>query len=122
MPRCAASCGATRATRRQLDNEALIREEYAASVRRRAIPACPDHAVKAPLFEVLRADAIGMIADRELRHAADRRGVGLLLSRIPTARYFAVGRIGDDQLRGFRAARRAFPTEEARRRLAPNLG
>jgi 5-methyltetrahydrofolate--homocysteine methyltransferase len=40
---------------------------------------------------------------------------------IPTRAYFAVGRIGDDQLADF-ARRDGIPIEAARRRLAPNLG
>jgi 5-methyltetrahydrofolate--homocysteine methyltransferase len=39
----------------------------------------------------------------------------------PDARYFAVGRIGDDQLADF-AARAGITQDDARRRLAPNLG
>jgi 5-methyltetrahydrofolate--homocysteine methyltransferase len=39
----------------------------------------------------------------------------------PDARYFAVGRIGEDQLADF-AQRAGLAIDEARRRLAPNLG
>ena len=39
----------------------------------------------------------------------------------PDARYFAVGRIGSDQLADF-AAREGVTLDDARRRLAPNLG
>jgi 5-methyltetrahydrofolate--homocysteine methyltransferase len=38
----------------------------------------------------------------------------------PEARYFAVGKIGDDQLADF-ATRTGLDIEAARRRLAPNL-
>ena len=38
----------------------------------------------------------------------------------PDARYFAVGKIGEDQLADF-ASRTGSPLDEARRRLAPNL-
>jgi 5-methyltetrahydrofolate--homocysteine methyltransferase len=38
----------------------------------------------------------------------------------PESRYFAVGKIGDDQLADF-AARTGLTIDEARRRLAPNL-
>ena len=57
--RCGASCGATRATRRSTPN-ALVREEYRGIRPAPGYPACPDHAVKAPLFELLRAESIGM--------------------------------------------------------------
>ena len=39
----------------------------------------------------------------------------------PDARYFAVGRIGEDQLADF-ARRDGIGLDAARRRLAPNLG
>ena len=39
----------------------------------------------------------------------------------PDARYFAVGRIGEDQLADF-ATRVGVPLAVARSRLAPNLG
>ena len=39
----------------------------------------------------------------------------------PDARYFAVGRIGGDQLEDF-ARREGISPDAARRRLAPNLG
>jgi len=38
----------------------------------------------------------------------------------PDARYFAVGKIGEDQLVDF-AGRESIGLDEARRRLAPNL-
>ena len=43
-----------------LDTAALIREEYRGIRPAPGYPACPDHAVKAPLFDVLRATQIGM--------------------------------------------------------------
>jgi 5-methyltetrahydrofolate--homocysteine methyltransferase len=39
----------------------------------------------------------------------------------PDARYFAVGRIAEDQLADF-ARRAGIGIDDARRRLAPNLG
>ena len=39
----------------------------------------------------------------------------------PDSRYFAVGRIGSDQLADF-AQREGVAIDDARRRLAPNLG
>ena len=44
---------------------------------------------------------------------------GLLLAH-PKSRYFAVGRIGSDQVEAY-AARKGIPVEEAERWLAPNL-
>jgi hypothetical protein len=44
---------------------------------------------------------------------------GLMISH-PAARYFSIGRVGDDQLRDY-ARRRAVPVEVAKRFLAGNL-
>ena len=38
-----------------LDNAALIREEYRGIRPAPGYPACPDHAVKAPLFDAARS-------------------------------------------------------------------
>ena len=43
-----------------LDNAALIREEYRGIRPAPGYPACPDHAVKTPLFALLQAERIGM--------------------------------------------------------------
>ena len=111
-----------RARTRRSTTAALIREEYRGIRPAPGYPACPDHAVKAPLFELLRAHGARHDAHRELRDAADRGGVRLLLRRIPDAQYFAVGRIGEDQLDGLRARAPASRATIAERRLAPNLG
>jgi 5-methyltetrahydrofolate--homocysteine methyltransferase len=44
----------------RLDAAALIREEYRGIRPAPGYPACPDHTVKAPLFELLQAQRIGM--------------------------------------------------------------
>ena len=44
----------------RFDAEALIREEYRGIRPAPGYPACPDHRVKAPLFELLRAGDIGL--------------------------------------------------------------
>ncbi len=103
----------------ELDAAALIREEYRGIRPAPGYPACPDHAVKAPLFDVLRAREHRDGADRELRDAAGGGGVGLLL-RASRGAYFAVGKIGDDQVADL-AARSGRPLDVLRRDLAPNL-
>ncbi len=100
--------------------EALVREEYRGIRPAPGYPACPDHAVKAPLFAALRADAIGMSLTESFAMLPTAAVSGYYFSH-PSARYFAVGRIGDDQLQDF-ARRAGISTEDARRRLAPNLG
>ena len=87
-----------------LDNAGLIREEYRGIRPAPGYPACPDHAVKEPLFELLDAPAIGMTVTENFAMLPAASVSGFYLSH-PDARYFAVGRIGDDQLAGLRATR-----------------
>jgi len=103
----------------ELDATALIREAYRGIRPAPGYPACPDHAVKGPLFDLLDAPAVGMSVTESFAMLPAASVAGFYLAH-PDARYFAVGRIGDDQLRDF-AARDQIPLEDARRRLAPNL-
>jgi len=103
-----------------LDNDALIREEYRGIRPAPGYPACPDHAVKGPLFELLGAEAVGMTVTDSYAMLPAASVSGFYLSH-PDSRYFAVGRIGDDQLGDF-ARRESIDVAVARRRLAPLLG
>jgi len=103
----------------ELDNAALIREEYRGIRPAPGYPACPDHAVKAPLFELLQADKLGLSVTESYAMWPAASVAGFYLSH-PDARYFAVGKIGEDQLADF-AARDGISLTDARRRLAPNL-
>jgi len=102
-----------------LDNAALIREEYRGIRPAPGYPACPDHSVKAALFEVLGADAVGMAITENYAMLPAASVAGFYLAH-PDARYFAVGKIGADQLADY-AMRSGIDAETARRRLAPNL-
>jgi 5-methyltetrahydrofolate--homocysteine methyltransferase len=103
-----------------LDNRALIREEYRGIRPAPGYPACPDHAVKAPLFALLKADALGMTLTESFAMLPTAAVSGFYFSH-PDSQYFAVGRIGDDQLDDF-ARRAGIARADAQRRLAPNLG
>ncbi len=103
-----------------LDKAALIREEYRGIRPAPGYPACPDHAIKAPLFEVLRAEQIGMTLTENFAMLPTAAVAGFYLSH-PDARYFAVGRIAPDQLDDF-ARREEIDVAVARGRLAPLLG
>jgi 5-methyltetrahydrofolate--homocysteine methyltransferase len=102
-----------------LDKAALIREEYRGIRPAPGYPACPDHAVKAPLFALLQVERIGMTVTESYAMLPAASVSGFYLAH-PEARYFAVGRIGEDQLADF-AARTGLSIDDARRRLAPNL-
>jgi 5-methyltetrahydrofolate--homocysteine methyltransferase len=102
-----------------LDNDALIREEYRGIRPAPGYPACPDHAVKEPLFGVLGASEAGMQVTDHYAMLPAASVAGFYLAH-HDSRYFAVGKIGVDQLEDF-AARSGIDVELARRRLAPNL-
>ena len=80
----------------RLDRAALIREEYRGIRPAPGYPACADHAVKAPLFDLLRADEIGMALTENYAMLPAASVSGFYFAH-PEATYFAVGRIGDDQ-------------------------
>ena len=104
----------------QLDNAALIREEYQGIRPAPGYPACPDHTAKAALFDLLQARKIGMTLTESYAMLPAASVSGFYLA-YPDATYFAVGRIGEDQLRDF--SRRAGEADDAmRRKLAPSLG
>jgi 5-methyltetrahydrofolate--homocysteine methyltransferase len=103
-----------------LDNPALVREEYRGIRPAPGYPACPDHAVKAPLFSLLRAQSVGMSLTENFAMLPTAAVAGFYLSH-PNSHYFAVGRIGDDQLADY-SRRAGVSRDVAARRLAPNLG
>ncbi len=83
-------------------------------------PACPDHREKGPLFDLLDAPAAGITLTEQFSMIPAASVSGIYLAH-PQSRYFAVGRIGRDQLEDY-AARRGDPIAEAERWLSPNLG
>jgi len=102
-----------------LDNAAMIREEYRGIRPAPGYPACPDHTVKAALFDLLEARALGISITESYAMLPAASVSGFYLAH-PEARYFAVGRIGEDQFADF--ARRAGETDAVlRRTLAPSL-
>jgi 5-methyltetrahydrofolate--homocysteine methyltransferase len=102
-----------------LDNAALIHEAYRGIRPAPGYPACPDHSVKAPLFEMLDAADAGMEVTENYAMLPAASVAGFYLAH-PDSRYFAVGKIGEDQLLDY-ATRSGIDIDTARRRLAPNL-
>jgi 5-methyltetrahydrofolate--homocysteine methyltransferase len=103
-----------------LTTEQLVAEAYRGIRPAPGYPACPDHHVKRAMFEVLQAEDITMSLTESLAMSPAASVSGFYLAH-PEARYFNVGRIGDDQLRDW-ALREQVAETEARRLLAPALG
>ena len=103
-----------------LDNTALIREEYRGIRPAPGYPACPDHNAKAPLFALLDAPAnAGMGLTEHFAMTPAASVSGFYFSH-PQAQYFAVSKIGRDQLEDW-ARRTGMSVAEAERWLAPVL-
>ncbi|MEO7401846.1 MAG: vitamin B12 dependent-methionine synthase activation domain-containing protein, partial [Polaromonas sp.] len=102
-----------------LDKDAMIAEKYQGIRPAPGYPACPDHSVKKDMFELLRADEIGMALTESRAMTPAASVSGFYLSH-PQSTYFSVGKIGDDQLQDL-AQRRGEKAEDLARLLAPNL-
>ena len=82
-------------------------------------PACPDHSEKRPLFELLGTDET-LVTLTESCAMSPAASVSGLYFGHPEARYFAVGRIGRDQVEDY-ARRKSMAVTEVERWLRPNL-
>jgi 5-methyltetrahydrofolate--homocysteine methyltransferase len=103
-----------------LNHEALIREEYRGIRPAPGYPACPDHTVKGALFELLDAAGnAGMGITESFAMTPASSVAGFYLAH-PKAQYFAVSKIGRDQLEDW-SKRSALPVADAERWLAPLL-
>jgi len=103
-----------------LDNAALIAEKYRGIRPAPGYPACPDHTAKGGLFALLDAAAnAGMDLTESFAMTPAASVAGFYLAH-PEARYFAVGKIGRDQLEDW-AGRTGYKIPEAEKWLAPLL-
>ena len=82
-------------------------------------PACPDHSEKFELFALLQAQKQGMALTESAAMTPAASVSGFYFSH-PLAKYFNVGRIGQDQAESY-AQRRGKPIEEVEKWLSPNL-
>ena len=98
----------------------LLAEEYRGIRPAPGYPACPDHQAKGALFELLAAERnAGMRLTESFAMLPASSVAGFYLSH-PESSYFAVGKIGRDQVEDY-ARRAGMGIAEAERWLAPNL-
>jgi 5-methyltetrahydrofolate--homocysteine methyltransferase len=102
-----------------LSNDDMIAEKYRGIRPAPGYPACPDHSVKKPMFDLLNCADIGMSLTESLAMMPAASVSGFYLSH-PDSTYFNVGKIGHDQLQD-QAARRKESEADLERLLAPNL-
>ena len=102
-----------------LGSDDLIAEKYRGIRPAPGYPACPDHSVKQAMFELLQCQDIGMSVTESLAMSPAASVSGFYLAH-PDSTYFAVGKIGEDQLKDL-AARQGLSEQAVQRLLAPNL-
>lgn len=103
-----------------LTNGQLINEEYRGIRPAPGYPACPDHTEKGALFAVLSAtENAGIVITESFAMVPTAAVSGFYFSH-PESTFFAVGKIGKDQVEDY-AKRKGWTLEEAERWLAPVL-
>ena len=104
----------------RLGSAELIAERYRGIRPAPGYPACPDHTAKGPLFHLLGAEQnAGMRLTESFAMLPASSVSGFYLSH-PDSSYFAVGKIGRDQVEDY-ARRAGISMAEAEKWLAPNL-
>ena len=104
----------------RLTRAQMIAEEYRGIRPAPGYPACPDHNAKAMLFALLEAEAnAGMQLTESFAMLPAASVSGFYFSH-PDSSYFAVGKIGRDQVEDY-ARRMAMPLPDVERWLAPYL-
>jgi 5-methyltetrahydrofolate--homocysteine methyltransferase len=104
----------------QLTNEALIREQYRGIRPAPGYPACPEHSLKALLFDMLDVHHSARITLTDSFAMLPTAAVSGFYFGHPQSEYFGVARIGRDQLEEY-ADRRGVDMATAERWLRPNL-
>jgi len=98
----------------------LIAEAYRGIRPAPGYPACPDHTPKGPLFRLLDAEHnAGMRLTESFAMWPPASVSGFYLSH-PESTYFAVGKVGRDQIEDY-ARRSGMPVSEVEKWLAPYL-
>ncbi|MXP27874.1 methionine synthase [Porphyrobacter algicida] len=104
----------------QLDNVALIKEQYRGIRPAPGYPACPDHSLKPILFDLLDVERnVGLSLTESFAMWPTAAVSGFYFGH-PESQYFGVARIGRDQLEDY-AHRRGVDLATAERWLRPNL-
>ncbi len=101
--------------------EELIRERYRGIRPAPGYPACPDHTEKRTLWRLLDVEASTGVRLTESCAMWPAASVSGLYFSHPESKYFAVGKIGRDQVQAY-AERKGLEVAEVERWLGPNLG
>jgi 5-methyltetrahydrofolate--homocysteine methyltransferase len=104
----------------QLDNEAMIKEEYIGIRPAPGYPACPDHTEKPDLFSILDATNKTGIVLTESMAMYPASSVSGFYFASPEAKYFGLGKVAKDQVEVY-ANRKSMNLSTMEKWLAPNL-
>ncbi len=103
-----------------LTTEDLIRERYRGIRPAPGYPACPDHTEKRLLFELIDAEKSAGVSLTENFAMLPASSVSGFYFGHPEAKYFAVGKIGRDQVLDYHR-RKGVDLKSIERWLSPNL-
>jgi len=103
-----------------LSNEQIINEAYRGIRPAPGYPACPEHTEKGPLFALLNATENAGITLTDSYAMWPAAAVSGFYFSHPQSAYFAVAKIGRDQLEDY-ARRKGWDIATAEKWLAPNL-
>ncbi len=101
-------------------NADLIGEKYSGVRPAPGYPACPDHLVKKPMFDVLQCHDIHMTVTESLAMLPAASVSGFYLAH-PDSTYFSVGKISQDQLEDYTRRSGLAPEGRAPRARAAAL-
>lgn len=104
----------------KLSSEDLIREKYRGIRPAPGYPACPDHTEKRLLFDLLQVEQNAGITLTESFAMLPAAAVSGFYFAHPEAKYFAVGKIGKDQVEDY-ARRKGMDLRTIERWISPNL-
>jgi len=107
-------------TDESLSNSELIKESYSGIRPAPGYPACPDHTEKGTLFTLLGADKQTCVSLTEHYAMFPAASVSGWYFSHPEAKYFGVGKIGEDQVTSL-AERKQESKETIEKWLRPNI-
>ncbi len=105
----------------RLTKDDLVAERYRGIRPAFGYPACPDHTLRGVQWDLLQAETQAGLRLTETYAAVPTAAASGIYLAHPQARYFAVGRLGRDQVVSY-AERTGMSLQEAERWLKPNLG
>ena len=104
----------------QLNNKALIDEQYRGIRPAPGYPACPDHSEKTKIFDLLDAPGNANMQLTESFAMLPTAAVSGYYFAHPESKYFVVGKLDRDQVQDY-AKRKGVSLEQAEKFLRPNL-